>query len=537
VKNNANAAIMEKSGMIGSVQEAKIDGKGLQEFTAEEKAANTAATALSNNLKVLQANAAATNAELAQAVKDDKLTKSREAMSAFTAAGAKMVQGFEDMFNKMREDEGQFHDVSKAEELKFWRDKLKPLERFPAAHRQVMNKVIELEKQVGAERNRVEEDIIRMELDAEKVGSTKKQQIIQKLLKYYEDTNQKDTESYRHAQDQKVKIDKEVADKQEEERKKGVTDERNEAMEDLKFQEDMAKEELQLKRDYLDLDVQYHRKSRAQAIIAQRQFLKEEYGEQLKALNDKIKLLMKDPTLNKAELQKLHHQVELEEKRFQHQMLEIDKQDMGRRAKLAQQLGSTMQSSWSSSIMGMIKGTETLGQAFGNMALGLVQDMINALSQIVADWVTQHILMRIIGGATAKATANAQITASAAAGAANAGMSVAAIPVVGWSMVPEVSEATYGYLSAFHGRTALSAERGAVIPHDTMLFAHAKEMVLPAHISQGLQSMIAGGGGAGGNTTHFHIDAVDAKSFDKLLQRSEGKLIRMAQKAMKMRKL
>jgi hypothetical protein len=39
---------------------------------------------------------------------------------------------------------------------------------------------------------------------------------------------------------------------------------------------------------------------------------------------------------------------------------------------------------------------------------------------------------------------------------------------------------------------------------------HAKEMVLPANISEGLQSMIAGGGG--GHTFNLNVSAMDGAS-------------------------
>ena len=50
--------------------------------------------------------------------------------------------------------------------------------------------------------------------------------------------------------------------------------------------------------------------------------------------------------------------------------------------------------------------------------------------------------------------------------------------------------------AAFAGVMALSAERGALLPNENAIaFTHPSEMILPKHISQGLQGIIANGAG------------------------------------------
>src|SRR5205807_4233548 len=69
----------------------------------------------------------------------------------------------------------------------------------------------------------------------------------------------------------------------------------------------------------------------------------------------------------------------------------------------------------------------------------------------------------------------------------------------------------FGFLGSLfvfaHGGIVPSAARGRALPNfagATPALLHAREMVLPAPISEGLQKMISGGG-AGGSDIHLHF--------------------------------
>jgi hypothetical protein len=100
--------------------------------------------------------------------------------------------------------------------------------------------------------------------------------------------------------------------------------------------------------------------------------------------------------------------------------------------------------------------------------------------------------------------AQANISASAAQGAAAAGASVAAIPYVGWSMVPAVSAATYGLLSGFNAGIA-KYELGGIVPQDGIVKVHRGETILPARMSgKGDYALPSSSPGAG-HTFNFHV--------------------------------
>ena len=68
-------------------------------------------------------------------------------------------------------------------------------------------------------------------------------------------------------------------------------------------------------------------------------------------------------------------------------------------------------------------------------------------------------------------------------------------------LAPTVAAGVFAGVAAY--KTFVSAEKGAAISHDTMLLAHAGEMVLPPKISLGLQSIINTGEGPAGTGRGF----------------------------------
>jgi hypothetical protein len=100
--------------------------------------------------------------------------------------------------------------------------------------------------------------------------------------------------------------------------------------------------------------------------------------------------------------------------------------------------------------------------------------------------------------------------------------SVAAIPYYGWAMAPEVGAETFAEALSY-----ASAAGGYDIPRgvNPMVQAHESEMILPRTIADPLRAMIAAGGlggGGGGKANHFHINAIDGKSVERMLTDKRG---------------
>src|SRR6185437_2511372 len=140
--------------------------------------------------------------------------------------------------------------------------------------------------------------------------------------------------------------------------------------------------------------------------------------------------------------------------------------------------------------------SRTLQQTLSRVVDAILADFLRMLERMVANWIMQHVFMQVFGIATQKTTTAANITGSAAEGAAAAYASAAAIPVVGWTMAPAVAADAYANILGFEALNAFAA--GGIVPDDSLAFVHKNEMVLPANLSSGLSQMIDGAD-SGGN--------------------------------------
>jgi hypothetical protein len=70
-----------------------------------------------------------------------------------------------------------------------------------------------------------------------------------------------------------------------------------------------------------------------------------------------------------------------------------------------------------------------------------------------------------------------------------------------------------------------SAEGGMMVDRDQLAMVHEDEMILPSHITQGINERILGndsfgnsGKGSGGDTYHFGVNALDPGSFHEMIK-------------------
>jgi hypothetical protein len=206
---------------------------------------------------------------------------------------------------------------------------------------------------------------------------------------------------------------------------------------------------------------------------------------------------------------------------------------------------------FSSSIDGMVRGTQTLDQTVRRMAQNIVAEYANAVVQSELSWVEGEAQKTL-----ATESGNAQRTASTA-GAASEGIAiegaanqesvignawsaaaavynnVAQIPYVGWVLAPAAAATAAAAVLAFGGNIP-SAAGGWVVPSDTMAMVHENEMILPAHLSQGLAGMIANGQSGGGHTFNntFNVQAgngISAQQLPDMIVKTMGKALRNGQ--------
>lgn len=213
---------------------------------------------------------------------------------------------------------------------------------------------------------------------------------------------------------------------------------------------------------------------------------------------------------------------------------------------------NTIGQAFTQNVMGLIKGTETFGEAFMKTLGDILTGFIGTLVQMGVKWAERQLLDLVLHQSTNAAKAASDTAAAAtqtatgsAAAASNiaqlAGVaaaatfaSIAAIPIVGPELAGPAAAASLATVLGFEGLAF--AEQGGIMPSDQLLFAHKNEMVLPAHIAQGVQAAFSPGGNgdksdSGGGDYHYHapsFQVMDATGIDTVLTKHRDEFIRHA---------
>jgi hypothetical protein len=183
------------------------------------------------------------------------------------------------------------------------------------------------------------------------------------------------------------------------------------------------------------------------------------------------------------------------------------------------------------SINGMIQGTQTLRQSLAGIGDSIAAKFIQMGLDMVVHWTANELAKTTattVGAAartTVEATAAAatkasdaatgksQIGTAAATGAAKAYQAIVGIPYVGPVLAPIAAGVAFAGIESFSG----------------MIELHKDEMVLPAHIANPMRQMAQKGGQGGGN--HYHINAMDMRSFTEAARRNQGGLAKVMKQA------
>ena len=245
---------------------------------------------------------------------------------------------------------------------------------------------------------------------------------------------------------------------------------------------------------------------------------------------DGLKLAQRQAILNKmADIQRKHDSdiVNAEQKAAD----DVQKQ--------WEKVSNSVSTAFSGQVSGLLKGTETFGQAFKNILGGLVTQFIESCVKMGVQWILTNTGMQAafssmqaaltgIGASGAAAQSAAQkpgIAASITAdvGEAYAGFTAFLAPVLGPAApaaaagLAASTQATATGLAAFDiGSWQLNSTGAALV--------HQGEMIVPKSHTPWAQSLMAnaagGGGQGGGGDTHHHWNVVanDAPSFIQMIR-------------------
>lgn len=269
----------------------------------------------------------------------------------------------------------------------------------------------------------------------------------------------------------------------------------------------------------------------------------------IERLQEDIKRLSAQPFLSETDekdIQKYNQELATQEQLLNKLKIQYE----GTAQKIEQmwkQLSKTIAQDFTQAVNSVLTGHEKIGQAAVKLGQELELYIIDkGIKMVVTKYGTEllemlaahsaflaHLLgIQIAGAATQKAAATTaavgQITTDAAVGFAAAFASVIeALPFpANVTAAPAVAAGvSASILSSIGGVVAGTAERGAVVPQDMPIFAHANEMILPAHLSGGIQQMIANGSST--SSSRFHQE----NHFHKTSDMSESAIARITKRA------
>jgi hypothetical protein len=193
------------------------------------------------------------------------------------------------------------------------------------------------------------------------------------------------------------------------------------------------------------------------------------------------------------------------------------------------------------SVTGIILGTTTVQKALGNLAQSIIAEFVNSAVRGVFAQIGTLLGAGLLGGGQDFSGGLAGAGEAVASGGLAGGLGLGGLFSSG-GIFGGLFEGIGTLFGFEHGGIVPSAEGGWAVPSlgpdGVLAQLHSNEMVLPASISQGLQSMIAApvganGGGALGGPLIVNVSAIDSQDVKRFFQNNSGQLVAALNKAMR----
>ena len=379
---------------------------------------------------------------------------------------------------EVAQKEGQFYEMSKAEEQKYWREKLTITTTGSKENLAVRSKIADLEK--GMMHARFEAEISRLKKEEEAAGHNYavKLAAAQKELALVAQMKGSESKEYGDAAAHISQLERERL-----EQGRKIAEQRAALGRDIMLAEIAVEENnMNLRRD-LGLANQ------AEILAAEMDFEARRNEIRRFALTEARDTI--DYNRDPVEYEKRSNAIEELEISHQAKLGEIQRKSQFAQAQPFLQLAQSLQQSLEQAFSGLLARTMTFSQAFKSIFASMTSSIIGELAKIAAQKTASIIIDKIL--AAKQILTNAAVSGSAAYAA------TAAIPIVGPSLAPAAAAAAYGGTASFVSSLAV-AERGYDIPAglNPITQLHQKEMVLPAEQANIIRDL-AGSGGMGGN--------------------------------------
>ncbi len=399
-------------------------------------------------------------------------------------------------------------------------DAAKAEEKAEVAHQQAMWDILK----AGIEKRRTlaeisDEEALRQETDMLDRRYEAEMAALQKRLATMKQDPAKLADTYASM---RSLTDKYWKDKQELETKAMIAaKQRTDKLANMELTESLAHEQTMydMRKNALDASAQLGMMTDKQLLEAEKAMLDERYNNQLADLQRRLELMRQDPQADPVQMQEIYSKMRGLTNKYWADTQKLESQALIKQAQTWKSTFDQISSAFGTAIKGILSGTQTLMGGLRSILDAILSAFLDMIAKWVAQWVWAHTFAKLFNSATGVA----EVATNAAVGASAAGASVAAIPYVGWAMVPEVMASTYAAIMAM--APAAAAEDGWwEVPGAPITQLHPREMVLPAKEAQGLRDLVGGSGTNVGAPMHAHIYALDSKSFDQYLKRNPNSL-------------
>jgi hypothetical protein len=213
------------------------------------------------------------------------------------------------------------------------------------------------------------------------------------------------------------------------------------------------------------------------------------------------------------EITKLEQEEYLQHQKLVDQKAALDDQALEASHKSWKAIADQITGAIDTSVMGVIQGTQTIGQAFAKLG----QSILEMFAKLALDKMVHGIFDKLWDGLG--------LGVGAASGGGGGFLSfLGGLPLIGTLFGGGSGAGASGVIadSVFMERGGIipSAAGGWQVPGNMMAMLHQNEMVLPSHISQGFHDMFSGRGGGGGSTVNLAVHAWDTMTGGQQLMRN-----------------
>ncbi len=261
----------------------------------------------------------------------------------------------------------------------------------------------------------------------------------------------------------------------------------------------------------------------AQELADEQALYQQEYEQQMAAFQRELQV----DNLKVAEKARIYAEIEQLHDAHLQRMTEATLKGADKQAKDFKAALAPIDSAFSTSINGIIQGTQTMQMAVGNILDSILLKYVDLAIKKTILWIATESQMTaattlgaaerwmVTEAAEMKAlalkilTAGKAIAIDAAEGAAAAFKAMAGIPIIGPALGAVAATAVFMEI-----KNLAHFDQGAwSIPHDGVGMLHANEMVLPPPQSAVLRDALSGRGGGGGlgGDIHLHVHTPDAE--------------------------